>query len=389
MTGPRKPRGSGAAPRVGGKPRSRAAAKKPAPLALDPGSRVVGWGRRAIGDPRARGAVAVVAVLALGVALGTALRPVSVSAPPAAPERANPGSVTIPAVPATSEPEPADAEPSREEPVPTAPAAPAPDALASLLPPPSAPPIPPPPPAPKGTPAWRADAVPFSAPAGKPLIAIVIDDMGPDRVRSDRVVKLKAPLTLSWLPYARDLPARTRAARAAGHELLVHMPMEPSVKADPGPDALRVSLATPEIARTLTAALGAFDGYVGINNHMGSRFTERTEAMRPVIEELRRRGLLWLDSRTTPKSVGSALAVELNVPKADRDVFLDNVQSVSAVRDELVKLEEIARTRGKAVAIGHPHDTTIEALSAWLPTLQAKGFAQAPISALVTTKSAK
>jgi len=408
MTEPKKPsrpRKTSGGKRPPAKPRRRAptrGAGARAPISRVSGlativkERARAWIRR----PATLSGAVVIGVLALGVGFGlwfpsskppapegrrtTEARP-AVSAPvvPAAP----PAPAAVPAQ-VTSEPEPADAEAMREDPVPTAPPASTPDALVAILPPPAAPrPPSPPPPAPPGTPQWRTNAVPFTAPAGKPLIAIVVDDMGLDRPRTDRVVRLKAPLTLAWLPYAVDLPARTRAARAAGHELLVHMPMEPGVKADPGPGALRVSLSLPEMERTLTTALAAFDGYVGLNNHMGSRFTERTESMRPVIAELRRRGLLWLDSRTTPKSVGSSLAIEMSVPKADRDIFLDNVQSVSAVREELVKLEEIARTRGKAIAIGHPHDTTIEALSAWLPTLQAKGFVQAPISAMVTTKA--
>lgn len=284
---------------------------------------------------------------------------------------------TVPIV--TSEPEPEEPAAAAQPPASPAPQAPV---VAMLLPPPRAPQTPLPPSTPD-QPLWRRNALPYTAPPGRPLIAVVIDDLGLDRVRSARVVRLPGPLTTAWLPYAHDLPQQTRAAREAGHELLLHMPMEPIGSANPGPEALRISLDSGEILRRFDAALDSFEGYVGVNNHMGSRFTSQREGMNGVVAELRRRGLLWLDSRTTPHSVASAIAVEAGVPSLDRDVFLDNVQSVGAVRAELARLEDIARLHGRAIAIGHPHDATIDALQAWLPTVSARGFALAPVSALV------
>lgn len=268
--------------------------------------------------------------------------------------------------PAISEPEPGAA------PVPEEPASAPPVKVATL---------PPPVPPPAGTPAWKRNAQPFTPPAGLTPLAIVIDDMGLDRPRSAKVVKLPGPLNLSWLPYAKDLAQQTKAARDAGHELLLHMPMEPLGHADPGPEALRVSLEAAEVTKRFDSALNAFPGMVGVNNHMGSRFTERRESMAPVIAALHQKGLLWLDSRTTPRSVGSALAAEQGVAHVERDVFLDNTQTVEAVRAELAKLETAAKAHGHAIAIGHPHDATIEALHGWLPGLAARGFVLAPITA--------
>ena len=253
----------------------------------------------------------------------------------------------------------------------------------AMLPPPIAPVQPPP-----GTPLWKKNSVPSRAPADKPAIAIVIDDMGVDRKRSTRTAALPAPLTLAWLPYAHDLPAQSRAARAAGHELLLHLPMEPSGRADPGPDALLVSLGKAEIVRRAKAALDSFDGFVGVNNHMGSRFTADHAAMAVVLPEIARRGLLWLDSRTTPKSAGLSIAQELKMPYAGRDVFLDNEMTVPAVRAQLAKTEQIARSQGYAIAIGHPHDATIEALASWLPEVQKRGFVLVPVSAVVRSHHA-
>ncbi|TWA89923.1 hypothetical protein FBY14_105227 [Azospirillum brasilense] len=294
-----------------------------------------------------------------------------------------------PEPPAPREPEPAPTpapqvtEALAPVPVPAPPPPPAltPKPVVAMLPPPVAP-LEPPKVAP-GSPLWKKNALPFRAPPGKPAIAIVIDDMGVDRKRSNRTVSLPAPLTLAWLPYAHELPAQARAARAAGHELMLHLPMEPSGSADPGPQALRVSLDKGEILRRTKAALDSFDGYVGVNNHMGSRFTADSAAMAPVLGEIARRGLLWLDSRTTAKSAGLTLARELQMPFAGRDIFLDNEMTVPAVRSQLAKTEQVARSQGYAIAIGHPHDATIDALASWMPEVQKRGFVLVPVSAVV------
>lgn len=242
-------------------------------------------------------------------------------------------------------------------------------------------------PAPRGgPPPWRANAVAFHAPAGRPMVAVVIDDMGLDRKRSARAVKLPGPLTLSWLPYAEDLPAQTAAAKAAGHELMLHLPMEPSIPVNPGPDALLTSLDAGENLRRLDRALGRFAGMVGVNNHMGSRFTADRAALRPIIAEINRRGYLWYDSRTAPASVGMALAAEIGAPWAGRDVFLDHVMTAAEVAKALNKLETLAKQHGVATAIGHPHDVTLDALARWLPELPKRGLTLVPLSAVVAAK---
>lgn len=279
--------------------------------------------------------------------------------------------------------EPAEAVPPSPPLAPAVKPVPIPPILAAVLPPPLAPAMPPEAVAP-GAPAWLRNALSFTAPHSGPMIAIVIDDMGLDRKRSARVVGLPGPLTLAWLPYANDLPRQTRAARAAGHELMVHIPMEPQGgDIDPGPGAMTVSAGSGELLRRLDQGLKAFDGYIGINNHMGSRFTEDRPGMRTVLSELHRRGLVFLDSRTTTRSIASSVARELQVPTVGRDVFLDHDMSPAAVRASLAKVEAVARRQGYAVAIGHPHDVTVEALSQWLPAVAARGFALVPVSAVL------
>jgi polysaccharide deacetylase 2 family uncharacterized protein YibQ len=219
---------------------------------------------------------------------------------------------------------------------------------------------------------------------GRPRVAIVIDDLGIDKKRTERAIALKGPLTLSFMSYATDLARLTDAARRAGHELMVHVPMEPINRAeDMGPNGLAVAQGHDEVLRRLRWDLGRFDGYVGINNHMGSLFTSDISSMTPVMEELKSRGLLFLDSRTASSSVGAELARKLGVPTAARDVFLDDQITSAAIAERLAAVETIAKRHGTAIAIGHPHDATLEQLTEWLAKLSAKGLVLVPVSAIV------
>lgn len=239
-------------------------------------------------------------------------------------------------------------------------------------------------PAAAAMPAWQRFALAAPDPDGRPMIAVVIDDMGLDRKRSARTVGLEGPLTLSFLTYADELDAQMSAARAAGHELLLHVGMEPASRTvDPGPNVLLTGLPPDEIRRRLAWGLERASGYVGINNHMGSKFTGDAAAMAVVMTELRARGLLFLDSLTAPDSAGAREARRAGVPVLERNVFLDNVNEPAAVEARLAEAERIARQHGAAIAIGHPRDATLEALAAWIPRLAERGFVLAPLSAIL------
>jgi len=352
--------------------------------------------------------------LALGIGIGLGLWLGNVADPPKAPPPgAAPASPPAPAAaprqnqpridiaPWVSDPRRGPA-PSLDLPPedPLRPLAPdeAPPASAPLLPALPAP-VPPaeqgalPPDSPDGLPLWRRNALAAPATGGRPMVAVVIDDMGVDQRHSLEAVALPGPLTLAYLPYGRDLAQQTAAARRAGHELMVHVSMQPQSRSglsgqaesggDPGPNALTVGLPPEEIRRRLDWALSQFGGYVGINNHMGSGFTANRPGMGVVIGELKRRGLLFLDSRTTPSSVGEALAAEAGLPHATRNVFLDNVQTPAEVRTRLAELERIAKARGSAIAIGHPHEATLMVLRDWLPGMTGRGLALVPLSTIV------
>src|ERR1700744_5699985 len=143
------------------------------------------------------------------------------------------------------------------------------------------------------------------------------------------------------------------------------MPMAAQGEHDPGPDALSAGLGPQEIDSRLAAALARVPGAIGLNNHMGSRFTADRAALVPVAEALARRHLLFFDSRTTPQTQVVPVARAFGVASAGRDVFLDDEQSASAVDAQLAALESRARAQGVAIAIGHPHGVTLAALGAW------------------------
>ncbi|WP_162906541.1 divergent polysaccharide deacetylase family protein [Algihabitans albus] len=244
---------------------------------------------------------------------------------------------------------------------------------------------------PPGRPAWLANAVSQATLPDRPMIAVVIDDLGLKRSATRDTVALPGPLSLAFLAYAEDLDDQARLARAAGHELLLHQPMEPQGAQDPGPGALLTSLSAEENVARLTVALDRLPQIVGINNHMGSRFTASPAALEPVLETLRQRGLLFLDSRTTAESVGASLARQMGVPSIGRDVFLDHKVGAGRpyVEQQLAEVEAIASETGAAVAIGHPHSGTLEALRAWLPELEARGFQLVSVSAVVRARQSQ
>lgn len=233
-------------------------------------------------------------------------------------------------------------------------------------------------------PLWRQNAVPITVDYTKPMIAIVIDDVGINQPRSHRAIELTGRLTLAFLPYGYNLPTLVESAKQNGHEVLVHLPTEPlSPDVDPGPNALLTSLSLPEIKRRIDWNLSQFDGYVGLNNHMGSRFTAWTPGMELLIKETKARGLLFLDSITSQDTVGFRLARSKGLPNAVRDVFLDHDQRPEAIARQLRRTEGVAKARGFAIAIGHPHDETLDELDLWLETVEDRGFQLVPISAIV------
>ncbi len=232
--------------------------------------------------------------------------------------------------------------------------------------------------------AWLRNARPFIDTGSTPAVAIVIDDLGLAAEHTRRAIALDGAVTLALMTYAPNLDNWSAAARAARHEILVHVPMQPiNGKIDPGPNALTVALSEAEILDRLRWGLGRLEGYIGINNHMGSRFTQDRGGMAVVMSEVRQRGLLFLDSVTIGRTVGAATAESMHVPAAERNVFLDDEATVSGVSRQIAVLEQVARKHGTAIAIGHPHPATLDVLAQWLPSASSRGIAVVPLTSVV------
>ncbi|MDF2368723.1 divergent polysaccharide deacetylase family protein [Sneathiella sp.] len=232
-------------------------------------------------------------------------------------------------------------------------------------------------------PAWKRYAALSPPMEGKPLIALVIDDVGLSHRLVEELNELPALLTLAFLPYAPALQGKVELVRQNGNEVMLHLPMEPTDHhVDPGPDALLTSLSKEELRARTIRNLDSFEGYVGVNNHMGSRFTADGTAMAIVMDIMAERGLLFLDSKTTSASTGYRLAAERGMPSVKRDIFIDHVIDEAAILKQLAKVEAMAERSGVVIAIGHPHPATIRVLQKWLPEAKKKGFLFVPISAV-------
>jgi hypothetical protein len=199
------------------------------------------------------------------------------------------------------------------------------------------------------------------------------------------VLALDPPVTVAVMPFR---PASTRVAALAverGAEVILHLPLEPDERAEMigARGFLETGMSAGEIERQLSADLGAVPYIVGVNGHMGSRFTSDAARMDVLLRALHARGLFFLDSRTSGASVAAATAARVGVAFAERTLFIDHDPSAAAVAAALTRLSSVARDTGEAIAIGHPHATTIAALREWLAQAADRGIALVPASALV------
>ena len=202
---------------------------------------------------------------------------------------------------------------------------------------------------------------------GKPCLAIVIDDVGESMRLVRELLSLDFPLTFAVWPYSTHAFAAAEAIHAGGGGVIVHQPMEPVDYPDvhPGKGALLRGMDSLEIARRLEESFRRVPHALGLNNHMGSLFTQDAEKMRVVAAVLKKDGFFALDSLTHARSrfVAAALSEGLEVYK--RDVFLDVLEEKNYILGQLSKAERLAKLNGQAVAIGHARTPMLEALSEW------------------------
>jgi len=201
-----------------------------------------------------------------------------------------------------------------------------------------------------------------------PRLVVIIDDLGESVHQAAELAALRFPVTFAVLPQSTKTREVARLAAKNGLDVLLHQPMEPRDyphRADPGPGALFVGMPREEIKAVLSENLTQVPQAIGVNNHMGSRFTADSEGMGAMLEELKNRDLFFLDSLTTGDSVGQQQARRLGMAHLRRHIFLDNVQDVQAILFQLRKAERLSFSSKEVIAIGHPYPETLEALKIW------------------------
>ncbi len=216
-------------------------------------------------------------------------------------------------------------------------------------------------------------------------IAIIIDDLGPSLTTLRQFLDVGLAITPSILPGSERAAASAALLRNAGREYLIHVPMEPRSypQTNPGADALLLHHSADEIRRWMQRYREQVPGAVGMNNHMGSRFTEQAEPMRIVLEELKQQDLFFIDSVTISSSVAFAEARRMGMPTAARDIFLDNEEDVDYIRRQLRKMVQLANKQREVIAIAHPYPETLEALRLEKDWLLAQPIDFVPASSLV------
>lgn len=204
-----------------------------------------------------------------------------------------------------------------------------------------------------------------------PVLSLVIDDIGYSHDRGRAAINLEGDHTYAIIPGASNSQKLAAFASRLGKEIILHLPLQASTSTAPSePNALNESMDENQLTRNLFSMLSEFPGIRGINNHMGSHLTEIDYFMRPIMDSIKiyNPKLYFLDSRTTPRSIAYSEALSSGLQSISRDVFLDDKHTnIESIRLQYQIWLEKARERGSAVAIGHPHVTTIEFLRENLP----------------------
>ena len=225
-----------------------------------------------------------------------------------------------------------------------------------------------------------------SARAGRWRIAIVMSGLGLDATATEAAVKELPPqVTLAFSPYAADLQDRIDAARAAGHEVVLDLPMEPGdfPDSDPGPDMLRARPDDPANRDTLHRVLARATGYAGVGNVLGGRFLTDRDALSPVLGDLARRGLYFYDDNTMTVPEAAHTAALSGVPFAGASEALDTIAAATAIDDRLSALEAEARAHGSAIGAALPYPVSVARIARWAKSLTRRGFVLVPVSAIV------
>jgi len=211
----------------------------------------------------------------------------------------------------------------------------------------------------------------FSYAAQAAKLAIVIDDVGYRPAEENKVLQMPQAISVAVLPNAPHAREMATKAHQSGHEVLIHLPMAPLSKQPLEKDTLTPEMSSEEVTRIMRNAVNNVPYAVGLNNHMGSRMTSSLPGMQKVMQALNHYNLYFLDSMTIANSQAIPAAQGTQVKVLKRRVFLDDIQDINAIRQQFSQAVKLAQRDGYAIAIGHPHPTTVRVLQQMLPTLPA------------------
>jgi uncharacterized protein len=228
-----------------------------------------------------------------------------------------------------------------------------------------------------------------AAASAPPRVAILVTGLGlPGGPPGDVIEGLPAPISVAYGAYGRNLQDGVTRARADGHEVLLQIPLEPNnyPTEDPGPHTLLTTLPPQENMKRLQWLMSRYTGYVGVTNHMGAKFEAATDSFMPMLEELKRRGLLYVDDGSTQESPTSQAANAIGLEYSVVSVQIDGGQSAAEIEKQLVKLEEMAKQQGTAIGVVRLKPAAVKQLADWASKLEGKGLVLVPVSAAVRSQ---
>jgi uncharacterized protein len=218
-----------------------------------------------------------------------------------------------------------------------------------------------------------------------PRVALIVGGLGVSaNTTADAIAKLPEAVTLGFVPYGGDVAALATRGRTAGHEILLQVPMEPFdyPDNDPGPQTLLTTLTAQQNIDRLYTVMGKIQGYVGMANTMGARFTASEDSLSPILREAAKRGLIYVDDGANPRSAAARIAGAGNLPFIRTDVALDAVPTPKEIDRALDRLEMTAREHGFAVGMASALPVSIDHLAAWAKASESRGLLLVPISAI-------
>ncbi len=238
----------------------------------------------------------------------------------------------------------------------------------------------------------QAYARPFTSQSNKPLLAVIIGGLGFNAAATTQAInELPPEITLSFVPYASNLQTWIDQARAHGHEVMLELPMEPfnSAADDTGPQTLLASATPQQNIAHLEQLLSLGAGYFGVTNYQGARFATSAQASQPIVQALRRRGLVLVSSGIGQRTALSVEAARAGLTNTAADRIIDARREADAIDDQLLNLEALALQNQSAIGAGFAYPVTMQQVGHWAADVGSRGYQLAPVSAVLAARAGR